>query len=129
MTIIKLPQNLSNEPPFFSDIKEKGYHIYSLENAKTPNFYPPELPDYPGVALKDLEEDGIITIRVFFGLGKGKNMRVDGGHIDVRVEFVDKDRVTGDIVTELPGEFALNTGESIEVFHKEIVYKAEPRCC
>ncbi len=75
MTIIKFPQNPSNEPPFFSDIKEDGYHIYSLENSKTPNFYPPELPDYPGVSLQDLKEEDIITIRVFFGIGKGKNNR------------------------------------------------------
>jgi hypothetical protein len=125
MTIIKFPKNLSKEPPFFSDIKEDGYHIYSLENAKTPNFYPPELPDYPGVALKDLEEDDIITIRVFFGIGKGKNMRVDGGHIDLRVEFVDEDSVMGAIITELPAGFALSTGESIELFEEEILSKAE----
>jgi hypothetical protein len=31
----------------------------------------------------------------------------------------------GDIITELPDEFALSTGESIEVFEEEILYKAE----
>jgi len=79
MTIVKFPQK-NTEPPFFSDIREDGYHIYSFENSKTLNFYPPELPDYPGVALKDLKEDDIIIIRVFFGIGKGKNMRVDGAY-------------------------------------------------
>jgi hypothetical protein len=73
VTIIKFPQNPSNEPPFFSDIKEDGYHIYSLKNAETANYYPPELPDYPGVSLQDLKEDDIITIRVFFGIGNGKS--------------------------------------------------------
>jgi hypothetical protein len=67
MTIIKFPKkNPSSEPPFFSDIREDGYHVFSLKNAKKPNFYAPELPDYQGVALKDLKEDDDITIRVFF---------------------------------------------------------------
>lgn len=128
MTIIQFPQkNPSNKPPFFSDIKEDGYHVYSLKNAKKPNFYPPELPGYQGVALKDLKEDDIITIRVFFGIGKGKDMRVDGGYIDLRLELVDEDYVVGAIITELPTEFALSTGESIEVFPEEILYKAEQR--
>jgi len=127
MPLIKFPQKPSNEPPFFSDIKEDGYHIYSLKNVKKSNYYPPELPDYPGVALKDLKEDDIITILVFFGIGKGENMRVDGGHIDLRVEFVDEDRLMGAIITELPGELTLSTGESIEVFPEEILYKAESK--
>jgi len=54
-------------------------------------------------------------------------MRVDGGYIDLRVEFVDEDNVMGDIITELPTEFALSTGESIEVFPEEILYKAETK--
>jgi len=128
MTIIQFPKKPpSNKPPFFSDIKKDGYHVYSLNNAKKPNFYPPELPDYSGVPLKDLKEDDIITIRVFFGIGKGENMRVDGGYIDLRVEFVDEDNVMGAIITELPTEFALSTGESIEVFPEEILYKAETK--
>ena len=126
MPIIKFPKkNPSSEPPFFSDIKKDGYHVYSLKNAKKPNFYPTELPDYSGVPLKDIKEDDIITIRVFFGIGEGKNMRVDGGYIDLRVEFVDADSVMGAIITELPDQFALKTGESLEVFPEEILYKAK----
>jgi len=52
-------------------------------------------------------------------------MRVDGGHIDLRVEFVDEDSVMGDIITVLPTELALSTGASIEIFKEEILYKAE----
>jgi hypothetical protein len=127
MPIIKFPKKKpSNEPPFFSDIKKEGYHIYSLKNAKKPNFYAPELPNYHGVSLKDLKEDDIITIRVFFGIGKGKNMRVDGGHIDLQVELVEKDSISAVITTQLPEEFALSTGDSIEVFEEEILYKTEP---
>lgn len=125
MPIINFPQKPDKEPPFFSEIKQDGYHIYSLKNANKPNYYPPELPQYPGVALKDLKEEDVITIRVFFGIGKGKKMRVDGGYVDLRVEFVDEDRVVGAILTELPDQFALKTGESIEVFQEEILYKAK----
>ena len=124
MPVIKFPQKPSKEPPFFSDIRKDGYHIYSLENAKKPNFYPPELPDYPGVA-QDLKEGDVITIRVFFRIGKGKNMRVDGGHIDLCVELVEKESVMAAITTQLPKEFALHKGETIEVFPEEILYKAQ----
>jgi hypothetical protein len=125
MPIINFPQKPDKEPPFFSEIKEDGYHIYNLKNAKEPNYYPSELPQYPGVALKDLKEDEVITIRAFFGIGKGKNMRVESGYVDVQVEFIDQNSVIGAILTELPDHFALKTGESIEVFEQEILYKVE----
>lgn len=127
MTLIKFPSNQKNEPPFFSDIRADGYHIYSLKNAKKPNFYPPEFPDYPGLNLSDLKEDDIITIRVFFGIGSGKKMRVDGGYVDLEIEVVEKDSALGSIITELPKEFALSTGESIQVFAEEILYKSESK--
>ena len=127
MTILKFPKNPSKEPPFFSDIKEDGYHIYSLKNAKKPDFYPPEFPDYPGVNLSDLKEYDIITIRVFFGIGSGKKMRVDGGYVDLEIELVEKDSAMGSIITELPKEFALSKGESLEVFEEEILYKSESK--
>lgn len=116
MAIINFPSQQGNEPPFFKDIREDGYHIYSLDNVKIPNYYPDELPEYPGVSIGDLKEDDIITIRVFFGIGSGKNMRVDGGYLDLKIELVEKDTVMGAIVTELPKEFALSTGESLEVY-------------
>jgi hypothetical protein len=127
MSIIQFPQKQPTEPPFLSDIREDGYHIYNIANAKKPDFYPSELPEYPGVALKDLREDDIITIRVFFGMGSGKNMRVDGGYVDLKVEFVDENKVLAVITTKLPNEFALNKGESIEIFQEEILYKADSK--
>lgn len=125
MAIEKFQSHQKNEPPFFSDIREDGYHIYSIKNAKKPSFYPPELPDYPGVTLSDLKQDDIITIRVFFGIGSGKKMRVDGGYVDLEIEVVEKDSAMGSIITELPKEFVLSKGESIEVFEEEILYKSE----
>ena len=125
MSIIKFPQKQPVEPPFFSDIREDGYHIYNIMNARKLDFYPSELPEYPGVGLKNLREDDIITIRAFFGSGAGKNMRVDGGYVDLKVELVDENKVLAVITTELPNEFALNKGESIEVFQEEILYMAD----
>lgn len=123
MTIIKFPQKQTNEPPFFQEIRVEGYHVYSLDNAQKPNFYPSEFPNYPGVPIKELKENDIVTIRVFFGIGKGQKMRVDGGLIDLRVEFVEEDKITAAIITQLPKEFPLSNGDSIEIFADEILYR------
>lgn len=122
MTIIHHHDHLS-EPSYFKDIREDGFHIYNLDNAEMPNYYPDELPDFPGVALKELKEDDIITVWVYFGIGSGDDMRVDGGYLDLRIEFVDVEKVLAAVITELPDEFALSKGESIEVFPEEILYK------
>lgn len=124
MTIIKFPSKPS-EPHFFNDIREDGYHILSLDNLKIPNYYPRELPAYPGVSLENLEVDDVITIRVFFRVGEGKNFRVDGGLIDLKVEHIEDDKVLAAITTQLPKGFALKTGDSIEVYQYEILYKAD----
>lgn len=114
-----------NEPPFFLDIREEGFHIYNYENAKIPDYYPEELPDHPGVNLKDLRPGDIITVRAFFGVGSGDSMEVDSGYMDLRVEHVDIDKVLAAIITELPVEYALSQGDSIELFEEEILFKNE----
>jgi hypothetical protein len=112
------------EPPFFKEVRQDGYHILDLNNLKIPNFYPKELPDYPGVNIEDLEIDDVITIRVFFKVGKDKDFRVDSGLIDLRIEFIEEDKVLAAITTQLPKEFSLGTGDSIEVYEDEILYKS-----
>lgn len=124
MTIIKFPSKLS-EPPFFDDIKKDGYHILSLENLKIPNYYPKELPDYPGVSLKKLKIDDVISIRVFFKVGNKKDFRVDGGLVDLTVEYIEEDKVLAVITSQLPKEFSLGTGDSIDVYEEEILYKTD----
>lgn len=124
MTVIKFPSR-KNEPAFLGDIKEDGYHIYSLNNAKIPGYYPPELPEYPGVNIKDLKIDDVITIRVFFGIGTGKNMRIDGGHILVKIEHIDDVEIFAVVMTKLPKGFSIETGASIEIHEKEMLYKAD----
>ena len=124
MTVIKF-KKAQKKPPFFKDIESDGYHVFSLEKAKIPGFYPDVFPDYPGVHLKDLALDDIITIRVFFRAGTKKDFRVDGGYLDLQVEYVDVDNVMAVILTELPKSFPLNTGESLEIYQEEILYKTE----
>ena len=122
MPIIRFPSS-PDESPFFKDIIEDGYHIFSLKNAEKPNFYPNEFPDYPGVSIKKLKPGDKITVRVFFRVGTGDNIRADGGYIDLEVEQVEDNSVMAVVLTELPKEFALGTGDSIDVFEKEILYK------
>ena len=73
--------------------------------------------------LKDLKIDDVITIRVFFGIGKGQNVRIDGGEIDLQIEHIDEESVMANILTILPETFPLCAGETIEVYEEEILYK------
>ena len=110
---------------FYTDIMEDGYHIFSRSKAKTPGFYPNQFPDYPGVKLNQLKVGDDITIRAFFPIGKGEPIQVDGGYIDLEVELVESDHVFAVIQTQLPEEFALSTGDTIEIREDEILYKNE----
>ncbi|MDD3814075.1 MAG: hypothetical protein PHZ02_05465 [Desulfocapsaceae bacterium] len=83
------------------------------------------MPEYPGVNIKDIQVDDVITIRVFFGIGKGKNMRIDGGHINVKIEHIDDGEIFAIVMTKSPKEFSLETGSSIEIYKEGMLYKAE----
>jgi len=122
--IIKFPSKLDNFP-FFKDILENGYHVFSQENAKLPDYYPNKFPDYPGVNLQNLYIGDVITIRVFFRIGSGKNVRADGGYLDLEVEHIEGDTMFGVILTELPKGFPLQKGDSLEIYQDEILYKAQ----
>ena len=126
MKKVKAPSE-KNESAFIDDIKKDGFHFYSLEKAKIPNFYPPELPNYPGVSINALEIGDVITVRLFVGIGKGKNMHIDGRVIDLQIEEVHTEGVMANILTALPEKFPLSTGGSIEIFEDEILYKADSR--
>ena len=124
MTILKFPKQ-QEEPPFFKELRKDGYHIFSRKNAQKPDYYPKELPDFPAVNIKDLKEDERITIRVFFKIGSGKNMRVDSGYVDLEVELVEDDSIMAVILTDLPEEFELSNGDSIDLYADEILCKAD----
>lgn len=124
MTIIKFPATSEPTSEFFKNIFEDGYHVFSLKNAKIPGYYPNKFPEYPGVNIQDLNIGDTITIRIFFKVGAGEDIRVEGGYIDLKVEFIEDDKVLAGIITSLPKNFHLETGGSIEVFKEEILYKA-----
>ena len=124
MTILKFPLKQSNSP-FFKDIIDEGYHIFSLKNAKIPNYYPNEFPDGPGVSLKDLKVGDVITVRAFFRVGSGKDIQADGGYLDLELQDVFHDGVSAVILTQLPEEFPLETGGSVEIIEEEILSKVE----
>lgn len=123
MSILKFS---SEQPdlPFFKEIIEEGYHIFSLKNAAIAGYYPNEFPGYPGICLNDLKVGDEITVRVFFRVGSGENIRADGGYVDLEIEGIAEDNVMAVIRTELPAEFALGTGDSIEIYEEEILHKA-----
>jgi hypothetical protein len=52
------------------------------------------------------------------------DIRVDSGLIDLRVGFIDEGKVLAVITTQLPKEFSLGTGDSIDVYEEEILYKS-----
>ena len=116
-------QTQPDQSPFFKDIIEEGYHIFSIKNSKIPGFYPNEFPDYPGVSIKDLKVGDKITVRVFFRVGTGNQIRADGGYIELEVEHLEDASVMAEILTELPEEFPLSTGASIDVFEEEILFR------
>ena len=113
----------ANDSPVFKDVIENGYHIFSLNQVKTPGFYPNKFPDYPGVKLNSLVVGDRITVRAFFRIGSGDPLRIDSGLIDLEVELIEADHIFGVIITELPSHFPLETGSSLEIWEDEILYK------
>ena len=113
--------------PFYKEILENGYHVFGVENERLPDYYPNRFPDYPGVDLQHLHIGKELTIRVFFRVGAGATLRADGGLLDLEVEHIEDDTVFGVILTELSKEFHLQTGDSLEVYPDEILYKTEGR--
>lgn len=111
--------------PFFKEILENGYHVFSMENAKVPDYYPSKFPDYPGVDVQHLHIGDVITIRVFFRIGSSQHVRADGGYLDLEVEHIEGETVFGVILTRLPKELPLQAGDSLEIYPDEILYKSQ----
>ena len=108
---------------FLNDIREEGFHIFSRQHAKSPGFYPNAFPSYPEISISDIKDGDTITIRAFFPLSKAAMPQIDSGHIDLEVECVDRDAkmLFGNILTELPDNFALAKGTTIELNLDEVL--------
>lgn len=122
--ILKFPSQ-NDSFPFFKEILENGYHVFSMENAKLSDYYPNKFPDYPGVDLQHLHIGDVVTIRVFFRIGAAKNVPADGGYLDLEVEHIEGETVFGVILTQLPRELPLQAGDSLEIYPDEMLYKAQ----
>ncbi len=122
MPIINFPSQQPNSS-FYEDIISEGYHIYSLKNAKTPNYYPDEFLDDSGVSLKELKVGDTVTVKIFFRIDNGEEISADGGYMDLEVMDISHDGVAAVILTELPEEFPLEKDDSIEIFEGEILYR------
>ena len=122
--ILKFPTS-NDSFHLYKEILENGYHVFSMEKARLPDYYPNRFPDYPGVDLQHLHIGEVITIRAFFRVAVGATLRADGGLLNLEVEHIEEDTVFGVILTELPKEFPLQTGDSLEVYPDEILYKTE----
>ena len=125
MSKVKSPAK-SSDPLFLNDIKEDGYHVYSIKNSRIPGYYPIKLPDYPGAYIRDLKRDDVITLKVFFARGVGEDLRLEARYLDLEVVSVDENSVMAVILTVLPESFPLAAGHSIEVYEEEILYRTHP---
>jgi len=112
--------NLFSE--YHADLKEEGFHIFSKKKSKIRGIYPKEFPKYDEeIDISSLKEGDNVTIRVFFLVSRDPVFRADGGYIDLEIEFIDGETIWGNILTELPSQFPLAKGTSIELSIDEIL--------
>ena len=115
-------QNNNLFTEYHADLEEEGFHIFSKKKSKIRGFYPKEFPKYDvDIDLSSLKKGDIVTIRVFFLVSRDPVFQADGGYIDLEIEFIDGETIWGNILTELPPQFPLAKGTSIELSIDEIL--------
>jgi len=119
---INKSQNNNLFAEYHADLKEDGFHIFSKKKSKIIGFYPKEFPKYDEeIDISSLKKGDIVTIRAFFLVSKVPVFQADGGYIDLEIEFIDGETIWGNILTELPPQFPLAKGTSIELSIDEIM--------
>lgn len=107
---------------FKQEIEENGFTFFSKKRNRIYGFYPNSFPHYREIPFEDLEVDDYITVRAFFAVGQGEKRRIDSGFIDLRIEHIENENeIWGVVMTELPKEFALSGGSSINLSLDEIL--------
>ena len=107
----------------FNDIIGKGYVVFNLKDSDKPSYCPGVFNKYPGVNIHELKIYDLITIKVFVADGDGDDLpRITDGHIDLTIESIEGDKVIADILTVLPEDFPLSTGDFIELLEEEILF-------
>ena len=105
-----------------SEVKEKGYHIFSIDKNRIHNYYPGASNRYPGVSLNALSINDMITIKVFFIDGSDNRDRLEDIYLDLLVREIWENKVEAMILTSLPDYFLLKRGELVQVQEEEILY-------
>ena len=100
-----------------------GYHIFSLERNQTPNYYPGAFNDYPGVSLKNLNPNDMITVKAFYIYESDPRKILIDIYIELLVNEIGDYTVKAKIMTPLPTKFPLSRGEILEIQEDEILYK------
>ncbi len=119
---INKSQNNNLFAEYHADLEEEGFHIFSKKKSKIKGFYPEEFPKYDEeINLSNIKAGNVVTIRVFFLVSREPIFRADGGYIDLEIEFIDGETIWGNILTELPSQFPLAKGTSIESSIDEIL--------
>jgi len=108
-------------PNIFSDIREKGYVIFSLKKASLPNYYP-GFHNYPGVHIHELKIYDLITIKVFITDERGDPPQLIDDYIDLTVKSISDGKVIAEVLTVLPEDFHFKTGSSVDILEEEILY-------
>lgn len=115
------PVLLADDLPFMPDLIKDGYHIYDLNNLlEDSSYYPGHFPRYPGVSLNDLKVGDRVSCRLFFTRGG----EVEGGYLVLEVELIEVVSIMAMVLTDLPVEFPISTGESMELFAGEILFRS-----
>lgn len=107
-------------PEFTDEIDTEGFAIFSRKKAKG-DYYLTDFPEYKKIRLKDIREGDVYTIRAFFPKPGTEGLQIESGVMIVKVEFVDKEIVWACILTQLPEEFPLQKGTTIELSADELL--------
>lgn len=118
-------KELNPHSALFREIMAEGYHVYNRGKAQVPGFYPQEFPAYPRVKLSTLGVGDRIGVRVFFRIGLGRELRADGGCLEVEVVVVSEGRLFGRVISPLPSMLVWETGRTVEIGEEEILFKRE----
>ncbi len=119
--LMKIGKSSHSCGDFKLEMKEKGFAIFSIRKNKKTGYYPNKFPDFEEIDINKLSDGDRITFRAFFQIGENKSCRIDSGLIDAEIELIEEDTIWADIQTELPVQFPLQKGTTLELTIDEII--------
>ncbi len=122
---MKLNMGFSNNncKDFTKKIEDDGYAIFSKNKNKKSNYYPNKFPKMEEIELIQIHESDVIEIRAFFKIEIENNYKIESGLITAKIETIVNDEIYANILTELPSNFSLQRGITIELRIDEIIRK------